>query len=138
MTIANLNRQTIAALPAGEGLYWDTTLKGFGLICQFDTKGAMHRSFIIQYPFGWRQRKIKLGDAAKLNVDQARKTAEKLFAQILLGTDPQEMKELQRAEAARLTFDQAVEQYLAMKANEIRPASLRLAQLYLSSVKYFP
>jgi hypothetical protein len=44
-----------------------------------------------------------------LNVDQARKKAEKLFAQILLGTDPQAAKDAERIEAAKLTFAGAVE-----------------------------
>ena len=138
MTIANLNRQTIAALPAGEGLYWDTTLKGFGYLCRQDASGAIRKSFIIQYRFNGQQRKLKLGDAAKLNVDQARKKAEKLFAQILLGTDPQAVKEAGRIEAARLTFAQAVEQYLETKKAEVRPASFKLAQLYLCGTRYFP
>jgi hypothetical protein len=139
MTIATLNRQTIAKLPDGEGLYWDETLKGFGYLCREDASGAIRKSFIIQYRFGGKQqRKLKLGDANKLNVDQARKKAEKLFAQILLGTDPQAVKEAAKIEAAKLTFAQAVEQYLQMKAADVRPSSLRLAELYLSGGTIFP
>jgi hypothetical protein len=48
------------------------------------------------------------------------------------------VKEAAAIEAAKLTFGQAVEQYLAAKATEIRPSSLKLAQLYLSGTKYFP
>jgi integrase len=139
MTIANLNRQTIAAVPGdSEALLWDTTLKGFGYLCRRDASGAIRKSFVIQYRFAGQQRKLKLGDANKLNVEQARKKAEKLFAQILLGTDPQAVKDAQRIEAAKLTFAQAVEQYLQMKAGELRPSSLKSLQLYLTGPAYFP
>ena len=104
MTILNLNRQTIAKLPDSEDSYWDTSLKGFGFRVRREASGAIRKSFVIQYRFAGQQRKLKLGDANKLNVEQARKKAEKLFAQILLGTDPQAVKDAERAEAAKLTF----------------------------------
>jgi integrase len=139
MTIANLNRQTIAALPGNsEALLWDTTLKGFGFLARRDASGAIRKSFVIQYRFAGQQRKLKLGDANKLNVEQARKKAEKLFAQILLGVDPQAAKDAERIEAAKLTFGQAVEQYLQMKAGELRPSSLKSLTLYLTGPAYFP
>jgi integrase len=138
MTVTTLNRQTIASLPDGEGLYWDTGLRGFGYLCRRDASGAIRRSFIIQYRFGKQQRKIKLGDANKLNVDAARKKAIKLYGQIENGTDPQAVKEAERVEAAKLSFAQAVELYLAAKASELRPTSLKLARLYLQNPRYFP
>ena len=88
MTVLTLDRKTVAGLSEGEGLYWDTKLKGFGLLARRDANGTIRRSFVIQFRFDNKQRKIKLGDAAKINVDQARKKAEKLFAQITLGVDP--------------------------------------------------
>jgi len=138
MTIANLNRQTIAALPDVDGYWWDANLKGFGYIQRTDASGVLRKSFTIQYRFVGQQRKLKLGDANKLNVEQARKKAERLFAQILLGIDPQAAKDAERIEAAKLTFAGAVEQYLQMKAGELRPSSLKSMQLYLTGAAYFP
>jgi integrase len=138
MTIAKLERKTITKLPATDGVWWDDSLKGFGYLQRTDASGALRKSFVLQYRFGKQQRKIKLGDAAKLNADQARKIAIKLFGQILEGVDPQAVKEAERIEAAKLTFAQAVDQYLEMKKAEVRPASLKLAELYLSGTKYFP
>jgi hypothetical protein len=139
MTIAKLDRKTITKLPATDGVWWDDSLKGFGYLQRTSkADGTLIRSFILQYRFGKLQRKIKLGDASKINADQARKLALKLFGQILAGTDPQAVKESERLEAAKLTFAQAVEQYLAQKATEVRPASLRTCTLYLSGTKYFP
>jgi hypothetical protein len=137
MTIANLNRQTIAALPGNsEALLWDTTLKGFGFLARRDASGAIRKSFLIQYRFNGQQRKLKLGDANKLNVDAARKKAAKLFGQILNGIDPQAAKDAERIEAAKLTAG-AVEQYLQMKAGELRPSSLT-GQAYFPSLHRKP
>jgi integrase len=147
MPIANLNRATVAALdlhpkqdgtPSEETFWWDDNLTGFALRIRTDTSGKVRRTFIIQYRFGGKVRKIKLGDAGKLNVDQARKKAEKLFAQILLGSDPQVARRAEWLEAQKLTFSQAVAQYIQMKAPELRPSSLKSLQLYLTGTAYFP
>jgi integrase len=138
MTILNLTRSNIAALPAIEGKWWDTGLKGFGYLQRQVASGELMCSYIIQYRFNRIQRKIKVGDASKINADQARKIAIKLFGDILNGVDPQAQKEAARLEAAKLTFAQAVEQYLAMKSAEVRESSLRTAKLYLTGAQYFP
>jgi hypothetical protein len=95
-------------------------------------------SFVVHYRFGGKQRKFTVGNAAKINADQARKIALTVLGQIASGTDPQAEREAERVEAARLTFEQAVEQYLAAKQSELRASSLKLASLYLSGTKYFP
>ena len=100
MTIAKLDLKTITKLPATDGVWWDDSLKGFGYLQRTDASGALRKSFVLQYRFGKQQRKIKLGDAAKLNADQARKIAIKLFGQILSGIDPQAVKDAERIEAA--------------------------------------
>jgi integrase len=138
MTILNLNRKTIAALPDGEGYYWDTELRGFGYIQRTDASGVLRKSFVLQYRFGNKQRKIKIADANQLNAEQARKQAEKFWAMIKLGTDPQAKKEAERIEAAKLTFEQAVKQYLEAKKTELRPSSFKSAELYLTGAAYFP
>jgi hypothetical protein len=87
MTVAKLERKTITKLPATDGVWWDDSLKGFGYLQRTDASGALRKSFVLQYRFGKIQRKIKLGDASKLNVDQARKIALKLFGEILNGVE---------------------------------------------------
>jgi integrase len=137
MTTKYLNRDLIAGLPAVEGQWWDSEVRGF--ICQQRkaADGSMLKSFALRYRFGGRGRKLKLGDAAELNVDQARKLAAKYRMQILSGTDPQAVKASERVEAAKPTFASAVEQYLQAKAAEVRPATLRTMRLYLCGTKYF-
>ena len=110
MTVTTLNKTTVATLTTPD-LYWDTVLKGFGLKVRANARGRIQRSFVIQYRVGKRQRKLKLGDATKINVDQARKKAEKLFAQITLGTDPQAERKQERA-ATAITLRSVIDQYL--------------------------
>jgi integrase len=140
MTIANLIPLTVDRLTDPD-LYWDETLKGFGLNVRRDARGNIQRSFIIQYRIGKQQRKLKLGDAAKLNAKQARKKAEELFAQITLGQDPQGEKKVERA-APTLTLRAALEKYCEMKEAEVkqgtyRPSSLARTRLYLLGAQYF-
>src|SRR5215472_5921040 len=136
MAVINLDRKTVAGLPEGEGLYWDTTLKGFGLLARRDASGTIRRSFLIQYRFGGQQRKKKIGDAAKINVDQARKRATEMLAKVTLGVDPAAEREAERA-ATALTFAAAVEQYLDLKKLKVRHNSLRVSALYLVRPVYF-
>jgi hypothetical protein len=138
MTILNLTRTNIASLPAIEGQWWDDKLPGFGYRQRKPKADGIYGSFVVHYRFGGKQRKFTIGDARKINADQARKIAAVLFGQILSGVDPQAVRETDRLVAAKLTFAQAVEQYLAQKATEVRPASLKAAELYLSGTKYFP
>jgi hypothetical protein len=144
MTIANLIPQTVAKLTE-PNLYWDTTLKGFGLNVRLGAGGKIRRSWIIQYRVGKQQRKLKIGDAAKLDVKKARTKAEELFAQITLGQDPQGEKQAKReADKAppALTLRAALEKYVEMKEIEVREGtyrehSLRITKLYLLGARYF-
>jgi hypothetical protein len=143
MTIANLIPQTVAKLTEPD-LYWDTTLKGFGLNVRLGAGGKIRRSWIIQYRVGKQQRKLKIGDAAKLDVKNSRKKAEELFAQITLGQDPQSEKQAKR-EADRvpaLTLRDALDKYIEMKEAEVREgtyrqSSLTITKLYLRGEQYF-
>jgi len=144
MTIANLIPETVAKLTDPD-LYWDDTLKGFGLNVRLDAGGKIRRSWIIQYRIGKQQRKFRIGDAIKLTAKQARKEAEKLFAQIELGQDPQGEKQAKR-EADQgppaLTLRDALEKYVEMKEAEVREGtypenSLTITKLYLLRLQYF-
>jgi integrase len=141
MTVATLDRATVAKLTklsdADGSPYWDSELKGFGLRLHVDANNKLLRSFVIQYRFGNRQRKINLGDAAKITVKQARDKAKEHFAQITLGVDPAEVKEEQRRASAALRFDNAVSQYLDQQEKRLRLASFKNCKLYLTGSQYF-
>jgi integrase len=137
MTIANLTSQIVAKL--APGLYWDTTMKGFGLIVRPD--GG---SWIIQYRVGKKQRKYKFADLAKLTAPQAREMAKNLFADITKGEDPQAKRKAARQTVAvpTLTLRQALDKYIEMKEQEVREAtyrgnSLKITKLYLLGQQYF-
>ena len=139
MTIANLTTETVATLRE-PGLYWDASLKGFGLI----VRGKNRRSFIIQYRVGKKQRKYKIGDAAKIKADRARQIAGNLFDAIAKGEDPQADKQAERKQCAAptLTLRQAFEKYIEMKQAEVaegtyRDNSLKITKLYLLGARYF-
>jgi hypothetical protein len=75
----------------------------------------------------------------KITVDQARKKAEKLFAQITLGQDPQADR---RPATPTITLRDAINTYIGMKEREIeegnyRASSLRITKLYLLGAAYF-
>jgi integrase len=141
MTVLTLDRATVAKLTKlsdAEGSpYWDTDLKGFGLRLHVDANQKLLRSFVMQYRFGNRQRKINLGDAAKITVKQARDMAKERFAKIALGTDPAAEKEEQRRASTVLRFDHAVSQYLDQQEKALRPASFKNCKLYLTGKQYF-
>jgi Arm DNA-binding domain len=74
------------ALPAGKGDYivFDTDVPGFGL--RLRAEGS--RGFVFQYKIGSKQRRMALGAASAISIGDARKTAERLYAQAKLGLDP--------------------------------------------------
>jgi integrase len=141
MTVLALNHATVAKLTklsdAEASPYWDSDLKGFGLRLHVDANNKLLRSFVIQYRFGNRQRKINLGDAAKITVRQAREKAKKLFGQVANGVDPAEVKEEQRRASTALLFRDGVAQYLDLQEKRLRPVSFKNAKLYLTGEQYF-
>ncbi len=135
MTIITIDRKTVDGLTQPD-LYWDETLKGFGLRVRTSAKGKLLRSYIVQYRHEGGQRRRKLGDAHKLSPEKARMKAMQALSKVEEGIDPAEEKDKSRA-AMALTFQRAVEQYLDLKKHELRPTSLRLITLYLTGKKYF-
>ncbi len=85
-------------LPEGctDIIYWDDALPGFGM--RIRAGGA--KTWIVQYRVGPKKiRRQKLGDATRLRLEQARKEARLILAQVQLGNDPQEAKFEARREA---------------------------------------
>jgi integrase len=99
--------------------------------------GKCHASFFIGYRFGGEQKKFKLGDASVISADEARRHALAHLGDLTKGIDPQAAKDAARIEAAKITFAEAVTQYLAAKATDVRANSLRTMRLYLTGSTYF-
>ena len=141
MSVVNLDKLTVAkltALPSGKTavIYRDAELKGFGLGLRLGGDGRLLRSYQVQFRASGMQRKVKIGDAAKLTVDQARKKATEILAKVTLGVDPAAEKD-SALRATVLKFSTAVQQFLELKQRELRPGSLKLATLYLTGKQYF-
>jgi integrase len=107
-------------------IYFDDDLRGFGLRIRVGGK----RSYVVQYRQGTKQRRIVIGDAAKLDIDVARKAARAKLAAVALGGDPQADKVAARAKDA-ITLGSVVETYLAAKESTLRRKSFTEAARYL-------
>jgi integrase len=123
-TVERLVRETE---PTKDTFYWDNALPGFGLRVR-KGKGL----YIVQYKMRTtgKSGRPSIGDARILSHKQAREQARKLLADIVRGVDPQREKAEAKARA-RHTFSAAVAEYLDFKAKTLRPASLKVARIYL-------
>jgi integrase len=88
----------------GQQLYWDTTLRGFGVLV-----GKQSKTFIIQRDIRGKSRRISLGRYPDISLHLARKKAEELGGQMRGGTDP--TKERRKATAGGMTLRQAWQLY---------------------------
>jgi integrase len=131
-----LTRESVVGLTEPGRIYFDSDLVGFGYKVHRCADGKIRPSWIVQYRVDGRQRRQKLGDAARLNADAARKKALVWLGKVADGIDPAAQKESARA-ATALTFSAAVKQYLDLKRLEVRASSLRLTTLYLCNKRYF-
>ena len=117
-------------LPVGktDHIEWDDSLPGFGV----RLRAGGSKGFVIQYKIGEQNRRMTLGSAAKLTLEQARKEAKKIFGKVASGEDPQGTKQAVRAKAASTdTFKAVAERFLDYQKDHLRPASLYSTKLYL-------
>jgi integrase len=115
-------KPAIAGLALQQGkaelIAFDDDLPGFGIRLRAGGK----RTWIVQYRVGKKQRRLTLGSAAAIGLDQARDQAKKTIAKVHLDHDPQADKVRLRAQAA-LTFGSLLDRYLAIKRDRLRPHS---------------
>jgi integrase len=131
MKLTEANMPAIEAAFATSGradkIYFDNELPGFGLRLR---AGSKKKVWLCRYEHAGIQRKLKIGDAARLTAEQARKKARQVMAEVILGGDPQAKKAEERVRA-RMTLRSVAEQYLRIKERELRPKSLADARYYL-------
>ena len=116
-------------MPQGkrEHIEFDDGMPGFGLRLRNGGKRE-HRTYILQYKIGPKQRRITLGNVAKIDVDEARRKARRLFGKIADGKDPANEKAVARAEASH-TFDVVASQFLMDP--KLKPRTLVETQRFL-------
>src|SRR5262245_34669873 len=134
-----LDAKTIPALALPKGradeICWDAEIEGFGLRLRRRSDGGLLRNWVAQYRANGHTRRITIGSADKIMPIQARDAARKILARVELGADPQAEKAAKRQREAR-TVRAVVAEYLAAREPELRPASYRVARIYLTG-SYF-
>ncbi len=125
-----LTKETLAKLKLEDGksdqIWFDDDLPGFGVRLRAGGKAV----WIMQYRVGVQQRRETLGDIRKVDLEKARKEAKARFAAVTLGSDPAADKAQAKIKAKR-TLGAIAEQYLAFKADKLRPKSLHETTRYL-------
>jgi integrase len=117
--------RTAKAEPGAERtFFWDENLPGFGLM----VTPLGHRSYVAQYRANNQTRRVTIGNAAKIEIDVARKRAKKIFGQVAHGEDPAREKR-KAAGAAQHTLKAICERYLAREGEKLRTSEQRRATL---------
>jgi integrase len=136
-----LTDKAVAALtlPGGKRdvIFFDEALIGFGYRLRQGADSRLLRSWIVQYRAGGRHRKARIGAGEVLGAEQARAAAKKILAAVALGGDPQAERGERRGRD-RLSFRRIVDDFLAGKAESVRPKSLSTLRLYLTGAYFRP
>jgi integrase len=129
-----IDAKTVAKLKLPEGksdaIHFDDTMPGFGLRLRRGAGGKLLRSWIVQYRRGGATRRLLLGSADVLSVEQARAAGKKALAKVALGDDPQQER-TERRKKDRDTLQSAITEYLACK--KVKPKTLKDMTRYLLS-----
>jgi integrase len=108
-----------------EVICFDDKVAGFGI----RVREGGSRTWIFQYRVGTKQRRLTIGSASSMTAAKARQAAEDLDAKVHLGGDPAGDKAQARVAASNvLTFEMAMEEYLAVEERELRPRSFEEKQ----------
>jgi integrase len=123
---------TAAVLPDGKNdvVYFDETLPGFGLRLR-KTGDKTRKQFIVQYRHAGASRRMLIGSASVLGIEQARDAARKALGTVALGGDPQGDKASKR-ERDEFTMSALTADYLKAKVSSVRPRSLVECTRYLT------
>jgi integrase len=107
------------AMPAGKSdhIEFNDEMHGFGVRLRGE-KGT-HRTYVAQYKIGKKNRRMNLGNVAKVNFEDAKQAAKIIFSKVALGEDPAAQKTEARADATK-TLDAIIVQYLEARGREIR------------------
>jgi integrase len=118
-------------LPEGklDHIEFDDNMPGFGLRVR-NSGTREHRTYILQYKIGPKQRRMTLGSVAKIGLGEAQRKARKHFGKIADGKDPANEKAVARTEASH-TFDVIASEFLRVQQAKIKPRSYEETQRFL-------
>jgi integrase len=124
----SVRRDEIAALALPEGKRDHLVPDGKvpGLACRLREGGS--RSWVFSFRIGHKQRRMTLGSTAVLSVQEARRRATQLYANVKLGIDPAQRKEDAKAQAGE-TVKAKLPLFLARQQERVRDGHLRQSSL---------
>jgi integrase len=132
-----LSEVDVTTLTLAEGksetFYWDLDMPGFGCRVRL-LKGStadVKRGWEAQGRIHGKQRRENLGDVRKVRDKDARKAAQKWFAQIQMGIDPRAERDRARAQANRLTLGSVVKHHIEANHDRWSAGTLRACNLHL-------
>ena len=103
-----------APAPGGrQVLYWDTDLRGFGVLCSGKTTA---KTYVVQRDVNGLTRRVTVAATNVLKLDEARERAKLVLGELYLGRDPK------RGRRTGATLQQVLDDYLAAR-RELRPRS---------------
>jgi integrase len=108
-----------------DAIFFDDSMPGFGV----RVRGEV-RTFVAQYRFDGRQRRVSLGDVRKVPLADARKAAQRYFAHAVLGDDVAARK---AAERGKPTLGHVVDLYLDAREGKVRASTLKEVRRYLKT-----
>jgi integrase len=110
----------VAAPGAGRTIYWDESLRGFGLMIT----ASGHKSFVVQYRANRVSRRLHLKGG--LTLEKARREARKIIGAVAEGRDPLAER---RRDAAALTntVKSIADEYFARETGRLRTIAERRA-----------
>lgn len=122
MTKPKLTKTVVDALEARDRDYvtWCGQLPGFGV----RTRPTGRKSYIAQYDFNGRTRKVTIGTHGPMTIDQARDKARAVLANAQLGMDEAEAKAKRRAE---MTVAELCDEYSRRSRATFLPTSFRMS-----------
>jgi integrase len=129
----------VLTLPSSktDHIEWDDEMKGFGFRLRLGSGGKVLKSWVAQYKRAGATRRILLGSAEVLGAEAARAAAKKVLAKVALGEDPAADKR-ERRDKDKLSLRSVIDEYLALKARELRPKTMREITRYLTGTYFKP
>jgi integrase len=130
MAALKLSKPVVERLPIpakGQALYWDKTLRGFGVRVTPEGK----RTYIVQHRVAGRTVRVTVGQHGHLMTDEARRQAQGKLGQLATGIDINGQRKLARVKAA--TVKEVFAQFRAARTRN-KPATMdsyeRTLELY--------
>jgi integrase len=119
-------------MPAGKAdhIEWDEQMPGFGLRCRKNGE-AVHRSFVVQYKIGTKNRRMSLGNVGKVNVETARNKAKQIFGKLIDGADPANDRAQAKKDAGN-TFGTMTTAFLDVQKRRLSAAWYEATERYIN------